>query len=282
MYNLKLIFSGITLLLSGPALAFELDWQKALQVGGQTLQKVQQANRPVTEPQEIELGHGIAANLLGASPLLDNPRVQVYVNRVGRWLSLQTDRPDLPWQFGVLESTDLNAFATPGGTIFITKGLLQRLTNESELAGVLAHEMVHVLSKHHLAALQKSARMNIASDLAGEVIRGQGNPLLDKAVQAGTEVYARGLDKNDEFEADRKGIVIATRAGYDPYGLPAVLQMLDAANAQDSSLALMFKTHPAPRDRLNLLDKIMANNFDGYPVPEQTDKRYNSELAELQ
>ena len=281
MYNLKLIFSGITLLLSGPVLAFELDWQKALQVGGQTLQKVQQANRPVTEPQEIELGHGIAANLLGASPLLDNPRVQVYVNRVGRWLSLQTDRPDLPWQFGVLQSTDLNAFATPGGTIFITRGLLQRLTNESELAGVLAHEMVHVLSKHHLAALQKSARMNIASDLAGEVIRDQGNPLLDKAVQAGTEVYARGLDKNDEFEADRKGIVIATRAGYDPYGLPAVLQMLDAANAQDSSLALMFKTHPAPRDRLNLLDKIMANNFDGYPAPDQTDKRYNRELAEL-
>lgn len=281
MYKLKLFFSGITLLLSGSALAFELDWQKALQVGGQTLQKVQQANRTVTEPQEIELGHGIAANLLGASPLLDNPRAQVYVNRVGRWLSLQTDRPDLPWQFGVLQSTDLNAFATPGGTIFITKGLLQRLTNESELAGVLAHEMVHVLSKHHLAALQKTARMNIASDLAGEVINNQGNPLLDKAVQAGTEVYARGLDKNDEFEADRKGIVIATRAGYDPYGLPAVLQMLDAANAQDSSLALMFKTHPAPRDRLNLLDKIMANNFDAYPAPDQTDKRYKSELAEL-
>ena len=281
MYKLKLVFSGIALLLSGPALAFELDWQKALQVGGQTLQKVQQANRPVTEPQEIELGHGIAANLLGASPLLDNPRVQVYVNRVGRWLSLQTDRPDLPWQFGVLQSTDLNAFATPGGTIFITRGLLQRLTNESELAGVLGHEIVHVLSKHHLAALQKSARMSIASDLAGEVIREKGNPLMEKAVQAGTEVYARGLDKDDEFEADRKGIVIATRAGYDPYGLPAVLQMLDAANAKDSSLALMFKTHPAPRDRLNLLDKIMANHFDDYPIPSQTDKRYNSELAQL-
>jgi predicted Zn-dependent protease len=213
--------------------------------------------------------------------LLDNQRVQVYVNQVGRWLSLQTERPNLPWQFGVLESTDLNAFATPGGTIFITKGLLMRLTNESELAGVLAHEMVHVLSKHHLAALQKAANMNIASDLAGEALKENGNPLLDKAVKAGTEVYARGLDKDDEFEADRKGIVIATRAGYDPYGLPAVLQMLDAANAQDSSLALMFKTHPAPRDRLNLLDKIMANNFDNYTSPSQTDKRYNSELAQL-
>ena len=277
-----LIFFGLTLLFSvSAAQAFDLDWQKVLQNGGQTLQKIQQANKPVTEAQEIELGHGIASNLLGASPLLDNQRAQVYVNQVGRWLSLQTDRPDLPWQFGVLASTDLNAFATPGGTIFITKGLLLRLTNESELAGVLAHEMVHVLSKHHLAALQKAARMNIASDLASEAINDKGNPLLDKAVKAGTEVYARGLDKDDEFEADRKGIVIATRAGYDPYGLPAVLQMLDAANAKDSSLALMFKTHPAPRDRLNLLDKIMANKFDGYSVPSQTDKRYSSELSQL-
>lgn len=69
------------------------------------------------------------------------------------------------------------------------------------------------------------------------------------------------------------GIVIATRAGYDPYGLPAVLQMLDASNAQDSSLALMFKTHPAPGDRLSLLDKIMGGRFDSYAAPQQADKR---------
>lgn len=281
MLKQKLLLSGIALMFSSTTFAFDLDWQKALKIGGETLQKVQKANEPVSENQEIELGHGIASNLLGASPLLDNKRVQLYVNQVGRWLSLQTERPSLPWQFGVLDSSDLNAFATPGGTIFITKGLLMHIGNESELAGVLAHEMVHVLSKHHLASLQKAARMNIASDLANEAIKEKGNPLLDKAVKAGTEVYARGLDKEDEFEADRKGIVIATRAGYDPYGLPAVLQMLDAANAQDSSLALMFKTHPAPRDRLNLLDKIMANNFDNYTAPGQTDQRFANELAQL-
>jgi predicted Zn-dependent protease len=104
--------------------------------------------------------------------------------------------------------------------------------------------------------------------------------VLDKAVKAGTEVYARGLDKDDEFEADRMGIVIATRAGYDPYGLPAVLQMLDAMNAKDSSLALMFKTHPAPHDRLSLLDKEMGDRFDAYAAPTQTDKRFNSEIAQ--
>ena len=276
MFNRTLLFIGTSLLCSFPVRAFDFDFNKALDI----VKKVQQANKTVDEPEEIEIGHGIASNLLGASPLMPDNKVQQYVNQVGRWVSLHTERPDLPWQFGVLESSDINAFATPGGTIFITQGLLQRMNNESELAGVLAHEMVHVLRKHHLAALQKGARMDLASDLAGEALKNKADPaILDKAIKAGTEVYARGLDKNDEFEADRMGIVIATRAGYDPYGLPAVLQMLDASNAQDSSLALMFKTHPAPRDRLSLLDKEMGDRFEAYTAPTQTDKRFNSEIA---
>lgn len=277
MFKRALFFFGLGLALSVPAYAFDFNLQKALSVA----QKAQKATKTINEPEEIQIGHGIAANLLGASPLLADSRVQQYVNQVGRWLSLQTERPDLPWQFGVLESSDVNAFATPGGTIFITRGLLQKLDNESELAGVLAHEMTHVLRKHHLTALQKEARMDIASDLLGETLKDKGNPeVLNKAIKAGTEVYARGLDKNDEFEADRMGIVIATRAGYDPYGLPAVLQMLDASNAQDSSLALMFKTHPAPRDRLSLLDKIMSSRFDAYAAPTQTDERFVSEVTQ--
>jgi predicted Zn-dependent protease len=254
----------------------DFDFDKALSIA----QKAQQANKSIAEPEEISMGSGIAANLLGASPLLADDRVQQYVNQVGRWVSLHTERPDLPWQFGILASTDVNAFAAPGGTIFITRGLLQRINNESELAGVLAHEMVHVLRKHHLAALQKGARLGIASDLLGEALKDKNNPVLEKAIKAGTEVYARGLDKDDEFEADRMGIVIATRAGYDPFGLPAVLQMLEASNAQDSSLALMFKTHPAPRDRLSLLDKVMGNRFDAYAAPTQTNKRFSSEVSQ--
>ena len=276
MFNRSLLCFGFSLLFSFPAHAFDFNFDQAISIA----KKVQHARKPIDQPEEIQIGHGIAENILGAAPLLPDIRVQQYVNEVGRWLSLQTERPDLPWQFGVLDSTDINAFATPGGTIFITNGLFQRLNSESELAGVLAHEMVHVLRKHHLAALQKSARMDIASELAGEALKDKDNPVLDKAIKAGTEVYARGLDKDDEFEADRMGIVIATRAGYDPYGLPAVLQMLDAINPQDSSLALMFKTHPSPHDRLSLLDKEMGDSFDDYPAPTQADKRFNSEMAQ--
>lgn len=275
MLKYPLLFISLILFSGCQQSGMQLDFDKAISLA----KKARQATRTIEEPEEIQMGSGIAANLLGASPLLADDKIQQYVNHVGRWVSLHTERPDLPWKFGVLDTTDVNAFATPGGTIFVTRGLLQKLNNESELAGVLAHESVHVLRKHHLAALQKSARLDLASDLVGEALKEKNSEVLRKAVKAGTEIYARGLDKNDEFEADRMGIVIATRAGYDPYGLPAVLQMLDASNAQDSSLALMFKTHPAPRDRLSLLDRIMNDSFEGYKAPSQTDKRFNSELA---
>ena len=277
MFKPALLFFSICLLSGCQQTGMDFNFDKALSIA----QNARKATKTIDQPEEIEIGNGIAANLLGASPLLSDDKMQHYLNQVGRWVSLHTERPDLPWKFGVLASTDVNAFATPGGTIFITRGLLQKLNNESELAGVLAHEMVHVLRKHHLAALQKGARMDIAADLASEALKNNSNPaVLEKAIKAGTEVYARGLDKDDEFEADRMGIVIATRAGYDPFGLPAVLQMLEASNAQDSSLALMFKTHPAPRDRLSLLDKIMGNRFDAYTAPAQTDKRFNSEVSQ--
>jgi predicted Zn-dependent protease len=254
----------------------DIDWKKA----AQAVQKVQKANADISEPQEITLGEGIASNLLGAAPLLDNPAVQRYVNRVGRWLALQTERPDLPWQFGVLDDNDVNAFAAPGGYVFITKGLLSNMNSEAELAGVLAHEISHVLRKHHLQALKKGARTELLSSLANDTIKQNGgDPRLEKLVSAGTDIYARGLDKQDEFEADRMGIVIAARGGYDPYGLPAVLQTLQSLNPSDSKLALMFKTHPALADRLNLLDQLMTGQFDSLESQPDLATRFASQLS---
>ena len=228
-------------------------------------EKVKKATEDVPEPKEIEMGGGIASNLLGAMPLLKNAAVQRYVNDVGHWLALQTERPDLPWQFAVLDDNDVNAFASPGGYIFITKGLLMNMKSEAELAGVLAHEISHVLRKHHLTAIKKGARSELMTEFTAAAVKEKGgNPNLVKLANAGTELYARGLDKEDEFEADRMGVVIAARAGYDPYGLPAVLQTLQTLNAKDSKLALMFKTHPALADRLDLLDKVMAGHFDSF------------------
>ena len=261
---------------AAPAAAFDLDFNKILKA----VQNVKQATTDIAEPQEIELGAGIASTLLGAAPLLQDASVQRYVNNVGRWLALQTERPDLPWQFAVLDDPDINAFAVPGGRVFITQGLLARMKNEAELAGVLAHEISHVLRKHHLQAIKKGARSELMAQFAEHAAqRDKSNPVLGKLISAGTEVYARGLDKDDEFEADRMGIVIATRAGYDPYGLPAVLQSLQGINPNDAGLALMFKTHPALNERLQLLDKLMSGPFDRYETQPDLAPRFNETLS---
>ena len=243
-----------------------------------TVKNVGKAVKDIDEPEEISIGRDVAARLLGAAPLVPDANMQRYVNRVGRWLAVQSERPDLPWHFGVLDSPNVNAFAVPGGTIFITRGLLDRMRNEAELAGVLGHEIVHVLKKHHLKAIQKGAQTALAGDAAQMALRDKAGAARDKLIAFSTEMYARGLDKSDELEADRLGIVIAARAGYDAYGLPSVLQTLQAMNAQDSQLALMFKTHPAPSERLDTISSKMQPVLDQYAGQPQLAERFVRQL----
>jgi predicted Zn-dependent protease len=243
-----------------------------------TTKNVVKATTDIAEPEEIQIGKDVASRLLGAAPLAKDENLQRYVNRVGRWLASQTERPDLPWQFGVMEAPQLNAFAVPGGTIFVTRGLVEKMKSEAELAGVLAHEISHVLRKHHLKAIQKGAQTALAGEALNQALRNQNAQAREKLVAFGSEMYTRGLDKGDELEADRYGVVIAARAGYDAYGLPAVLQTLQAMNAQDSGLALMFKTHPAPGERLASLGDTMQQTLDAYARQPQLAERFLSTL----
>ena len=225
----------------------------------------------VSQEEEITIGRQIAGNLLGASPLVKDKRLQKYVNDVGRWVASQSERPDLPWHFGVIESNDVNAFAAPGGYIFLTRGLYRLLGNEADLAGVLAHEIGHVIRQHHLKILQQSRLV----DLGGKLVAKQvgDNSAAQKLIGSGAEVVARSLDKNAEFEADRIAVVLSTRAGYDAFGLPEVLQQIGHFAKDDGSVTLLFKTHPHPDDRLEKLGLAMDDRFDA--VKGQTlEKRF--------
>jgi predicted Zn-dependent protease len=227
--------------------------------------------REVKEPEEIKIGQGMTETLLGARPLYNDPELQHYVNVVGLWVAQQSDRPNLPWHFGVNDSDYINAFATPGGFIIVTKGMLRQLRNEAELAGVLGHEIAHVNQKHHLKALRKSAFVNLLSEGAAAGTDGKRAELVKSLSGPTKELYARGLDKSDEFEADRMGVVFATRAGYDPYGLPAVLTTLATADPQDGYLKLLFKTHPLPQARLDALAPGLAT-LDNIQAPQDADR----------
>lgn len=215
----------------------------------------------ISPEEERAYGREAAATLLGAEPTLTDPATQRYVNRVGLWVALQSERPELAWRFAVLDDGDVNAFAAPGGYVFVTKGLLQLLDSEAELAGVLSHEVAHVVRKHHLNALTKDKRMGALTGLASDKIGGDDPRKREMAAKLLTGVktlYSRGLDKKDEFQADRDGVVIAARAGYDPSGLVGVVQKLDALDPGAAGVALLFKTHPLPADRLSVLDDLFS------------------------
>lgn len=225
-----------------------------------------------SKEEEIALGREITGSLLGAAPLVKDVALQKYVNQVGRWVANQSERADLPWKFGVIDSADLNAFAAPGGYVLLTKGLYQKMQSEAQLAGVLGHEIAHIVKKHQLKVLQKQQLLGYGvSKLSG--LFGKKDKLAKKALNTGAEISARGLDKDAEFEADRMGLTLAYRAGYDAYGLPDVLQTIGQTNKSDSSVALLFKTHPSPDERLAKLGDSIGDKLDNAKAGKTLEKR---------
>lgn len=247
-----LLLSLTLSLLGTPAKA--LDLGKVL--GGKSL-KIGK----VPKEEEIRIGREITGNLLGAAPLVNDDELQKYVNLVGRWVANQSERPGLPWHFGVIESEDLNAFAAPGGYVVLTKGLYRKLKNESELAGVLAHEIGHVIKKHQLNLLQKQQLLDVGANVLGN--QSGNSDTVKKLIGSGAEICARSLDKDAEFEADRIGVILTARAGYDPLALPEVLQVIGHSSKDDGKVALLFKTHPHPDDRLVKLGDAIGSGLDG-------------------
>lgn len=227
----------------------------------------------VPEEKEIQIGKDLSSSLLGATPLVDDPAAQKYVNQIGRWLALQTERPDLPWTFAVIDTDTVNAFAAPGGYVFVTRGLFLMLRSEAELAGVIGHEISHVVRRHHLVAIEKQMRASLAADVTGMLVD-YDSEMVDALVGAGMELYGKGLDRDDEFEADSMGVVVAARSGYDAYGLPAMLMTLYNSSENDQNLTFLFSTHPPTADRLENLDREMQGRMDQYSGAAGQTKRF--------
>lgn len=225
-----------------------------------------------SQEDEIAVGRNVTGTILGAAPLVNDAKLQEYVNKVGRWVASQSERTSLPWHFGVIDSSDVNAFAAPGGYVLITKGLYQRLTNEAQLAGVLGHEIAHVVQRHHLKVMQKQALMDAGTSFIKDKI--SKNKITQRAVTTGAEISARNLDKSAEYEADSMGTVLAARAGYDAYGLAEVLQDMELLGSNDGSVALLFQTHPHPDDRVAQLSLVSGDQIDKISGGKTLEKRF--------
>ena len=230
---------------------------------GNALGKVQEYAGGQSADDEVRSGDTIAATVLGAAPVWRNPKVQSYVNLVGRNLARQVERKDVTWRFAVLDTPSVNAMAFPGGIVVVTRGLYRLLASEDELAAVLAHEIAHVNRKHQWKVIQKQKLIAMAGEA---VTKSNSDRTAQVVADLGTKLIARGLDKTAEFEADRDGVVIAARAGYDSSALISVMGRLKALpNNADTSL--LFSTHPSPADRIEAMTQAATAQVEAAAIP---------------
>jgi len=221
-----------------------------------TAEKVGTAVVPISTEQEVEIGRGVAATVAGHYSLSRDSTLTRYVNLVGNAVAAADPRPDVVYRFAVLDSDEVNAFAAPGGYVFVTRGALALMDDEAMLAGVLAHEVAHVNQRDVIEEIQDRARTELGIREAGERVDVTGEEYLEKAIGVGANALFMGLGREDEIEADTIGMRMASDTGYDRTGIERFVSRL-AEHSEDESLSLLEKTHPDPDDRLEALRQAM-------------------------
>ena len=205
----------------------------------------------VSTQQEVEMGTQYSQQINAQLPIVSDPEINRYVNVLGDSIAKLSDERNLDWRFYVVDSREVNAFAVPGGFIYVNRGLIERAQNLSMLAGVLGHEIGHVTERHSVQQMEKSQQANIGVTLAcilTKVCESQAAGALINV--AGTAVFAK-FSRDDEREADRVGITFVTRANIHPGGIPAMFRVLLAERTRGSSAVdSWFSTHPLEEDRI--------------------------------
>lgn len=182
---------------------------------------------------------------------VDNESLQKYVNLVGNSVARNSRRSTIPYQFVVLDSPVQNAFAAPGGMIFISKGLFDILENEAELAAVLAHEVGHVAEKHALKSIRRAQFLQGVGTISAATMKGSEGKKFESMIgDLQSTLFDKGLDKGMEYEADLAAVETTYRTGYDPSAMVSVLRKLQKAEAGEAKKGSWFSTHPPLDERI--------------------------------
>jgi Zn-dependent protease with chaperone function len=254
---MKVVMAGLVLAaLAQPAFA-QLG---ALEKG---IKRAKQVNDMVwTEEKERALGESVSTQLRTRFGVVQDPAVHTYVALVGTVVAQQTSRPNLKWTFIVLDTDGVNAFASPGGFVHVTRGALALLENEAELAGVLGHEIGHIVKQHTINAIRKSKAVEVGAEEAAAQSEAL---LLDRFAQlAYTNIIENNFDRGDEMDADKEGVTAASKAGYAPNGLSSFLSRLAERNKTMTQRNGMFASHPDLQARQDGIAKtIQSGNLKG-------------------
>jgi len=239
-------------------------------------------NQEANTEREIDFGRGVSAKILGKYPILRDERKVRYISQIGTGISAQLGRPELRYFFGILDTDEINAFAAPGGYIFVTRGALKLMRNEAQLAGVLAHELAHVDQKHivrklKLQSTDRSITSGIAQVLGGATLTAKIalERLNDLAFKM---LMEEGLSKEDEADADKKALEMLMSTGYDLHSYLEYLQSLKPYLEQGQAKVLS-KTHPTIEFRYNnLREFIIKNELENFQG-KKNEKRFQEKIT---
>ncbi len=204
----------------------------------------------IDDGEEQELGAAVSERIRDRYGVVQDPAVTRYVSLVGMVLAQNSSRPHLAWKFIVLDTDGVNAFAAPGGYIHVTRGALGLIRSEAQLAGVLAHEMMHVTEKHTIRAIQKGKLVQMG---ASRTKLTRDSPVFRELVAKSTDIVMAGFGREDELESDQKGIRLANAIGYSPVAFVDFLTQLQARNQGSSGKQGLFASHPEMQERISRL-----------------------------
>ena len=214
----------------------------------------------VSQQQEVEMGTQYAAQINQQLPIVTDALVNQYINTLGMELARVADTRGLEWHFYVVNSPEVNAFAVPGGYVYVNRGLIERATRMDQVAGVLGHEIGHVTHRHSVKQMQQQNGAQIGVTLACVLQPAVCNSGLGSAaINVGaTAVFAK-FSRGDESEADQAGIEYTTKAGIDPRGIPEMFQiLLDERQSAPSKVEAWFATHPLEEDRIQATEATIS------------------------
>ncbi len=215
----------------------------------------------ISTQQEVQLGTQYAQQINAQLPIVQDPEVSRYINVLGDSIAKLSDDRNLEWHFFVINSAEVNAFAVPGGFVYVNRGLIERAQTMDMLAGVLGHEIGHVTERHSVKQMQNAQTANIGVGLACILTRICENGAARAAVDLGGTALFASFSRQDEAEADAKAVPYVVRAGIDPRGIPAMFRvLLDERQRQPGAVEAWFATHPLEEDRIAatqaLIDQI--------------------------
>ena len=219
----------------------------------------------VSVPEEIAIGKQANIQARKQMAVLRDGPTAAYIAAVGRRLVAAAHGPKYPYTFTAADYREINAFALPGGPVWINRGVLQAATSESQVAGVLAHEIAHVAQRHAADQLTKSMIANWGLGLLGGLL---GNAGGASAAQVAARMMAGGIflkfGRDDERDADRVGLEILTRAGWDGRGMVEMFEILQRERSHDpAAVELFFSTHPPPAERIQNLRQRLSRTRRG-------------------